>query len=280
MPFKTFTLNSKGRLLVIDKPLVMGILNATPDSFFEGSRVSADQVVDNAGEMLLQGATILDIGGQSTRPGAEQIGAEKEVERVIPAIEQVRKAFPDCWISVDTYHAPVAEMALNAGADIVNDVSAGDDDVDMLPLIAKMQVPYIAMHKKGRPETMQENPQYENVTTEVLQYFRDKKFQLEKKGIFDWIADPGFGFGKNLEHNYTLLNNLETFQILERPVLVGVSRKGMIQKALGVVAADALNGTTVLNTIALLKKASILRVHDVNEAMQCITLVNSLELRV
>lgn len=255
----------------------MGILNVTPDSFHKSSRVSGQELIDKAGQMLSEGAGILDIGGQSTRPGAAQIGAEIEAERVIPGIEALRKAFPACWLSIDTYHASVAENAVQAGADIINDVSAGDDDTSMLPLVGQLQVPYIAMHKKGKPEDMQENPSYENVVQEVLDYFVQKKRELEQYGIYDWVLDPGFGFGKSLTHNYSLLQHLETFQILDKPVLVGISRKGMIQKALNIDAAQALNGTTALNMAALLKKAQILRVHDVKEAVECVKLWQNLQ---
>ncbi|MBL7811163.1 MAG: dihydropteroate synthase [Bacteroidetes bacterium] len=272
-----YTLQSRGRLLVLDKPKVMGILNLTPDSFYKQSRAATDQVVEMAGQMLEQGATILDLGGQSSRPGSERICADQEGERVWPATEAVRAAFPDAWLSVDTYHAAVAEQAIRLGADIINDISAGDDDPEMLPLVAREQVPFIAMHKQGKPETMQQNPEYKDVTLEVLSYFREKKIQLESMGIYDWVLDPGFGFGKSLEHNYTLFQNLETFQLFDRPVLVGVSRKGMIQKVLGVDANHALNGTTALHMAALMKKASILRVHDVREATECITLFLKLE---
>ncbi len=252
--------------------MVMGILNATPDSFHESSRVSLQEVVDKAGNMLEQGAAILDIGGQSTRPGAEQVGAAIEAERCIPAIEAVRAAFPQCWISVDTYHASVASQALKVGANIVNDVSAGDDDTDMLPLVAQAKAPFIAMHKKGTPETMQLNPQYQNVVAEVLDYFIRKKAQFETIGIYDWVLDPGFGFGKSLEHNYRLMRNLESLSILDRPLLIGISRKGMIQKALNVDAEHALNGTSALHMYSLSRGAQILRVHDVKEAVECIKL--------
>lgn len=253
-------------------PLVMGILNATPDSFFEGSRIAVQSVVDAAGAMLDEGATILDIGGQSTRPGAVQIGATAEADRVVPAIEAVIAAFPQATISVDTYHASVAKVAIAAGATMVNDISAGDDDAEMLPLIAASGVTYIAMHKQGRPETMQNNPVYTNVVEEVLSYFTAKKSAFESLGICNWILDPGFGFGKTLEHNYSILANLHRFCEFGVPVLAGMSRKGMIQKALQVNADGALNGTTAANMVALQAGASILRVHDVKEAMQCVAL--------
>jgi dihydropteroate synthase len=271
-----YRLNSKGRVLIIDQPIVMGIMNATPDSFHEGSRVSLQEIVDVAGKMLNEGAQILDIGGQSTRPGAEQIGSVIEAERVIPAIESIRKTFPDCWISIDTYHAAVAKAAIEGGADIVNDVSAGDDDMGMIPLVSELRVPYIAMHKKGKPETMQQNPQYDDVLDEVLSYFVQKKAQLEHAEIMDWVLDLGFGFGKTLEQNFTLFKHLKDFQTFDRPILVGISRKGMIQKTLNVDANNALNGTTALHMAALLNGANILRVHDVMAAVECITLFKML----
>ncbi len=271
-----YTLNSKGRLFVLDQPIIMGILNATNDSFFEKSRVDLTEIVDKAGLMLEQGASILDIGGQSTRPGAEQIGSTFEAERAIPAVEAVKKAFPEAWISIDTYHAQVANLAVLSGADMVNDISAGDDDPNMLTLIAKLQVPYIAMHKKGQPETMQHKPEYQNVVTEVVQYFLNKKKQLDSFGVYDWIIDPGFGFGKTTEHNYLLFKNISTFEIFNRPILIGISRKGMIQKALNISAENALNGTTALHMAGLIKGANILRVHDVKEAAECITLYKNM----
>lgn len=235
-----------------------------------------DAILDRARQMLGEGAHILDMGGQSTRPGAVQVSAGEELERVVPAIEVVRKAFPDCWISIDTYYHKVAEAAVVAGADMVNDISAGDDDEDMLPWVASQGIPYIAMHKQGRPETMQLQPTYTQVTQDVIHYFTKKSELFQSLGIQDWILDPGFGFGKTLEHNYTLLRELETLQLFNKPVLVGISRKGMIQKVLGTDAAGALQGTMILNTLALERKAMILRVHDVREAHDCIKLYKAL----
>lgn len=268
---------SKGRLFILDEPKVMGILNITPDSFFAGSRITEQHIVDRAGNMIEEGAALLDIGGQSTRPGSVQISAEEELERVLTAIESVKTAFPSSWISIDTYYHKVAKEAVNAGADMVNDISAGDDDENMLALVGLLGVPYIAMHKQGRPETMQQNPQYGHVTTDVIDYFIQKTKAFEAAGIHDWILDPGFGFGKTLAHNYTLLRELETLQIFDRPILVGLSRKGMIQKVLDTDAAGALPGTMVLNTMALERKAMILRVHDVKEALDCIKLYKALK---
>jgi dihydropteroate synthase len=270
------SITSKGRLFTLDSPKVMGILNTTPDSFYAESRTSPQALLDRAGQMIAEGADILDMGGQSTRPGSVQIPAEEELERVVPAIEAVRKVFPDCWISIDTYYHKVAKAAVASGADMVNDISAGDDDEDMLPLVASLGIPYIAMHKQGRPETMQLQPTYTQVTQDVTDYFTKKSALFQSLGIQDWILDPGFGFGKTLEHNYTLLRELETLQLLDRPVLVGLSRKGMIQKVLGTDAEGALQGTMILNTLALERKAMILRVHDVREAHDCIKLYKAL----
>ena len=269
-----FTLNCNGRLLVINKPIVMGILNSTPDSFYTASRLQTeDSILQQAAEMLNEGATILDMGGQSTRPGSERITAEEEAARVLPAIELVHKKFPEAFISVDTYYAAVAVQAVAAGACIVNDISGATMDEDMLSTVGKLNVPYICMHMKGRPETMQHDPVYENVTREVLDFFIQQTEQCRQQGINDVIIDPGFGFGKTIMHNFQLLKELNVFKMLERPILAGLSRKGTIYKTLHITAEEALNGTTVLNTIALLNGANILRVHDVKDAVEAITLV-------
>lgn len=267
-----YTWQSKGRLLVWERPMAMGILNLTPDSFFNASRTSLQEIEDKAALMLGQGAGILDIGGQSTRPGATTICDQEELDRVLPAIETIKKSFPDCWLSIDTFYASVARQAVQSGADIINDISAGDDDERMLEVVKELKVPFIAMHKQGKPASMQVNPVYNNVANEVMEYFKSKNKTLSALGIYDWAIDPGFGFGKTLEHNYALMQQLETFQIFKKPVLVGISRKGMVQKALGVAAENALNGSTALHMVALMKHASILRVHDVKEAVECIEL--------
>ena len=268
-----FTLNCKGRLLIIREPVVMGILNTTPDSFYAGSRIeSKEYLIEKAAKMLHDGATILDIGGQSTRPGAEIIGIEAELKRVIPAIETVRNQFPECFISIDTFHAEVAKQAVEAGADIVNDVSAGDYDEAMIKTVATLRVPFIAMHMRGTPKTMTAQSTYQNLITDLLDYFREKMNACRDSGIIDMVLDPGFGFAKNTEQNFELLRNLNALQILGCPLLVGISRKSMIYKTLGISPDEALNGTTVLHTIALQKGASILRVHDVKEAVECIRL--------
>jgi dihydropteroate synthase len=254
----------------------MGIINATPDSFYEGSRhTGIDTMVQQAEQMLNEGADILDIGGQSTRPGSEQVSAEEELERVIDGIEAVHNIFPKAIISIDTYYSLVAKEAVAAGASIVNDISGGSIDAGLIPLVASLQVPYILMHIKGTPQTMQQQAQYENVTKEVLDYLIRKTDALRKAGIHDIIIDPGFGFGKTIAHNLELLKNLSVFKMIECPILLGISRKSTIYKTLGITAGEALNGTTVLNTIGLMNGANILRVHDVKEAREAVQLVTA-----
>jgi dihydropteroate synthase len=276
---RMFTLNCNGKLLVFDRPLVMGIINATPDSFYGPSRkTSLDAVVDQAGKMLEEGATILDIGGQSTRPGSEQLEASVEAERVIPAIEAIRKHFDQAFISVDTYYAKVAAAAVEAGAHIVNDISGGMLDNEMIETVGSLKVPFVCTHMQGNQTNMQQNPFYNNVTKEVIDFFIERVDICKKAGINDVIIDPGFGFGKTADHNFTLLKNLPVFKIFEKPILVGISRKGMIYKTLGISASEALNGTTVLNTIGVLNGASIIRVHDVKEAVETIKLVQQTQM--
>jgi dihydropteroate synthase len=271
-----FTLNCNGRLLVINKPIVMGIINTTPDSFFAGSRKSSlDAALKQAETMLQQGATILDIGGQSTRPGSELVEENEEADRVLPVIEAFAKAFPNTFISVDTFYAGVARQSAAAGAAIINDISGGTLDENMLQIVGTLHIPYICMHMKGTPQTMQQYAKYEDVVKEVLDYFIQRLGNCKAAGIHDIIVDPGLGFAKTIAHNYQLLQHLSVFKALEKPVLIGLSRKGTIQKTLNVTAAEALNGTTVLNTIALLNGAHILRVHDVKEAMEAIQLVEA-----
>lgn len=274
-----FSLNCKGRLLVVDKPLVMGILNITPDSFYSGSRTqTVDEVLRRAEQMLLDGASLLDIGGQSTRPGSEKLDAETELSRVIAPIEALRTHFPEAYISIDTYYARVAREAVGAGADLVNDISAGVLDNEMISVVAGLQVPYVLMHMKGNPQTMQQEASYTNVTKEVLDYLGSKKEQLEKAGIRDILIDPGFGFGKTIAHNFSLLNNLSVFTLLKAPLLLGISRKSFIWKSLGVTPDSemALQGTTAMHMAGLMKGASILRVHDVKEAATSIRLYSAM----
>lgn len=268
-----FTLNCKGKLLVIDQPIVMGIINTTPDSFYSGSRTNAiDEILFRAEKMIGDGATILDVGGQSTRPKSEQISAEEELKRVLPAIEAIHKKFPGQIISVDTFYSKVAVEAVNAGAGIVNDVSAGTMDDGFLSTVAALKVPYVLMHMLGKPKTMQQNPEYKNVTLDVFDFLHFKTAELTKLGMHDIIVDVGFGFGKTSSHNFQLLRELSFFQQLKKPVMVGLSRKATIYKTLGITPEEALNGTTVMHTIALLNGANILRVHDVKEAVQAIKL--------
>ena len=268
-----FSLNCKGKLLAIDKPLVMGIINITPDSFYEGSRKqSGESVLKQATKMLTEGADIIDVGGQSTRPRSERISAKEELKRVLPAVEIILKNFPDTIISVDTYQSVVAVELINAGASIINDVSAGNLDSSMIETVAKLQVPYICMHMKGTPQDMQQQSTYENVTTELLDFFIQKIDECKRAGINDVIIDPGFGFGKTIAHNFTLLKELLVFKMLEKPIMAGLSRKSTIYKTLGITAEEALNGSTVLHTLALLNGANILRVHDVKEAKEVIAL--------
>ena len=269
-----YTFNLSGKSLDLHEPVVMGILNITPDSFYDGGRFSTEEsVIEQVQKMTDEGARIVDMGACSTRPGAKEIPVEEELNRLIPALTAVRKKFPDLIISVDTYRGEVVKRAVSAGADIVNDVSGGTMDNTMFDTIAALGVPYILMHMKGTPLDMQKNPTYADVVSEVLQYFTDKIERLKAAGVKQLIIDPGFGFGKTLAHNFELLKNLEKFKSFGCPVLVGMSRKSMVNLVLGVKAKDALNGTTSLNTMALLKGASILRVHDVKEAVESIKLV-------
>ncbi|MET0463610.1 MAG: dihydropteroate synthase [Chitinophagaceae bacterium] len=275
-----FTLNCKGRLLEIDEPVVMGIINSTPDSFFPASRHgSVDTMLRQAESMLKDGATMLDIGGQSTRPGSEPVSQEEELRRTIAGIAAIHGRFPEAVLSVDTYYAKVAREAVAAGASIVNDISAGSLDEAMIPVVATLQVPYVLMHMKGKPQTMQQSPVYENITREVLDFFIEKTALLKASGINDIILDPGFGFGKAIAHNFELLHHLKTLSITGMPLLIGLSRKGTIYKTLGVTPEEALNGTTVLNTFALMNGANILRVHDVKAAKEAITLVEAVRRR-
>jgi dihydropteroate synthase len=272
-----FTLNCKGRLLVVDKPLVMGIINTTPDSFYEGSRFTgADGILQQAGRMLRDGAAILDIGGQSTRPGSERISADEELQRVIGAVESLHFNFPEAIISIDTYWSAVAREAVAAGASIINDISAGTIDAAMLSVVAAAKTPYVAMHMPGSPDTMHRKPAYENLTRELLDFFIKKIDECKKAGIQDIIIDPGFGFGKTVAENFELLQQLSLLKVLQRPILLGVSRKSTIYKTLGITAEEALNGTTVLHTIGLQNGAGILRVHDVKEAVEAVKLVSEL----
>lgn len=273
-----FTLKCANRLIMLNHPMVMGIINLTPDSFYEPSRHQTEKsVLETAEAMLEEGASMLDLGGQSTRPGSSQVGQEDEIKRVIPAISTIRKHFPDAIISVDTYWAEVAKRASEVGCDIINDISAGLLDKDMLTTVATTGLPYILMHMQGTPQNMQQSPQYENVTKEVLDFFIKRVEACRKAGIRDIILDPGIGFGKTITHNYQLIRNLKAFSILEMPILVGLSRKTFISKPLGLTPEASLNGTSIMNTLSLMQGANILRVHDVKEAVQAIKLVQLFE---
>lgn len=271
-----FSLNCKGKLIMIEKPLVMGILNLTNDSFYAGSRLTDIDVIKNkAAEMIDEGADILDLGPQSTRPGSTRISAEDELDKLLPAIEIIQQNFPDTILSIDTYHSKVAEECVNAGASIINDISGGEMDKNMIASVGKLKVPYVCMHMKGVPETMQYQTHYEDEVKEILDFFIGKIDECKRAGIDDVIIDPGFGFGKNISQNLHLLKHLHVLKMLEKPILSGLSRKSTIYKTLKTTAEESLNGTTVLNTIALLNGASILRVHDVKEAREAITLLKA-----
>ncbi len=275
---RDFSLNIKGKLLKFDSPRIMGILNATPDSFYENSRaISESQILFKAEEMLKEGACFLDIGGFSTRPTAQEVNEDTELKRVIPFIKKLSKTFPEAYISIDTFRSKVATEAVNAGASIINDVSGGQADEAMFETVAKLKAPYILMHIRGTPTNMMADTNYNNVITEVAQYFVKKTNELKKLGHSDIIIDPGFGFSKNLAQNYELLNGLKHLHTVGFPVLIGVSRKSMIYKLLKTTPEKALNGTNILNFASLERGAKILRVHDVNEAQEAIKLFNALQ---
>ena len=268
------TINCFGKLVDLSVPKVMGIVNVTPNSFYNGGKLSDEKsILNHVEKMLVEGATFIDIGAYSSKPNAEFVSEEEEITRLIPILQLVLKLFPKTLISVDTFRANVAKTAIENGACIINDISAGNLDDNMMQTVAELQVPYIMMHMKGNPQTMQSLAHYENSTKEMLFYFSEKVAQARSLGINDLIIDPGFGFAKTLEQNFEVMNNLELFQMLDLPILVGVSRKSMIYKTLETEPDFALNGTTVLNTIALQKGTNILRVHDVKEAMEAINLV-------
>jgi dihydropteroate synthase len=271
-----FLFNCKGRLHSFHTPVVMGIVNITPDSFYSGSRQQNEDALLKRVEQLLQdGAQLIDIGGQSTRPGSERVAQAEEMIRVLPAMEAIAKRFPDAFISIDTYYAKVARGAVERGACLVNDVSAGSIDEALLPTVAELKVPYVLMHMKGTLNDLQTPPPYENLITEIFDFFSFRLQQLHQMGIYDVVLDPGFGFGKTIAQNLKLLQHLSYFKMLQKPLLIGLSRKGTVYKTLQVTAEEALNGTTVVNTIALMNGASILRVHDVKEAVEAIKLTGA-----
>ena len=271
------TINCKGTLIDLTSPKVMGILNITPDSFYDGGKHKNDaSVLNQVEKMLGEGATFIDIGGYSSRPKATHIEEAEELNRVLPVVELILKEFPNALLSIDTFRSQVAKLCVASGAALINDISAGKMDANMLQTVADLQVPYIMMHIRGTPQTMLQHAHYDNLVKDILFYFSERIELARQFGVIDLIADPGFGFAKTIEQNYELLNKLNLFKGLELPVLVGVSRKSMIYKILDKSPNDALNGTTVLNTIALQKGASILRVHDVQEAIECIKITNRL----
>jgi dihydropteroate synthase len=271
------TINCKGQLIDLSSPKVMGILNITPDSFYDGAHNKDEKdILQQVKKMLKEGAAFIDIGAYSSRPNAKHINEDEELKRIIPVIELILKQFPDVLISIDTFRSNVAKHCIEIGACMINDISAGQLDNNMMTTVASLNVPYIMMHIKGTPQTMQQHTNYDNLVKDILFYFSERIAEARQLGIVDLVIDPGFGFAKTLKQNYELLNKLELFKMTELPILAGFSRKSMIYKILNSSAAEALNGTTTLNTIALQKGAKILRVHDVKEAMECITLTNQL----
>ena len=270
-----YTINVRGKLVDLSEPQIMGILNVTPDSFYSGSRKQTqDEVKERVEQIVAEGGQMIDIGAYSSRPGADDVSQEEEMRRLRMGMGIVREIAPDIPVSVDTFRADVARMCVEElGVDIINDISGGELDKDMFATVAKLGVPYILMHMKGNPQNMQNNPHYDNLMKEILMYFAEKVQQLRDLGQKDIILDPGFGFAKTVEHNYELMNHMDELKIFELPILSGISRKSMIYKLLGTNPQEALNGTTILNTISLLKGASILRVHDVKEAREVAIMV-------
>ena len=273
-----YTINVGGKLMDLSEPQVMGILNVTPDSFYSASRKNSEQeIADRVTAILAEGGSIIDIGAYSSRPGADHISDEEEMARLRSGLQILRKIAPDAVVSVDTFRADVAKMCVEEyGVQMINDISGGELDDRMFRTVAELGIPYILMHMKGNPQTMQQEPHYDDLLTEMLRYFGSKVQQLHELGVKDIILDPGFGFAKTLEHNYELMNRMHDLQVLELPMLVGISRKSMIYRLLGSTPEEALNGTSVLNTLALLKGASILRVHDVKEAVEVVQIVKKM----
>lgn len=271
-----FSINCRGTLLNLEKPVVMGVLNVTPDSFYDGGKYNnIAQAVLQAERMLQEGAAIIDVGGMSSKPGNEIISTQEELRRVLPVIQAILEKYPDTVISIDTLNAEVAAQAIAKGASIVNDITAGNYDEEMLSTVAALQVPFIAMHIKGLPVNMMQQTYYKDLVVEIFDYFAERIYACKQHGIADVIIDPGFGFSKTMKQNYELLRNLESFKALGKPILVGVSRKNMIKGLLGVTGEEALNGTTAVNMLALMQGANILRVHDVREAVEAIKIFNA-----
>jgi dihydropteroate synthase len=273
------TINCKGNLIDLTTPKIMGILNVTPNSFFDGGNYKSEsEILNQVEKMLFQGATFIDIGAYSSKPNAELVSENEELSRILPVVDLVLKNFPQTLLSIDTFRNKVAQKCIENGAALINDIAAGNLDENMMATVAKFQVPYIMMHSRGNPQTMQQLTNYENITKEILFYFSEKITKARSLGINDLIVDPGFGFAKKQEQNYEVLQKMELLHLLELPILVGFSRKSMIYKVLENNAQEALNGTTVLNTIALSKGAKILRVHDVKEAVECVKLYSAVGL--
>jgi len=271
------TINCAGKLVDLSTPKIMGILNVTPDSFYDGGVHNSDKkILKHVEKMLNDGAVFIDIGAYSSRPNGTNIDENEELNRVVPALELVNNKFPDTIISIDTFRSKVAETCLNSGASIINDVSAGEMDKKMMEIVGKYKVPYVMMHMKGNPQNMIRKTNYEDMLKEIIKYFSKKINQAVSYKINDMIIDPGFGFAKDLKQNYNLLSNIDLLKILDKPIMVGISRKSMIYQSLKTSAKESLNGTTVLNTVSLMKGASILRVHDVKEASECIKLISAL----
>lgn len=274
---KRMTINCKGQLIDLTIPKIMGILNVTPNSFFDGGKYKNEsEILSRVERMSSEGATFIDVGAYSSKPSAEFVSEQEEISRIIPVLDLILKHFPETILSIDTFRAEVAKASIESGAAIINDISAGHLDEKMLETVAKYSVPYIMMHMKGTPQTMQTLTQYDDIVKEMLFYFSERIAKARSFGINDLITDPGFGFAKTVEQNYEVFQKLDLFNLLELPMLIGISRKSMIYKTLNSNAEEALNGTTVLNTIALTKGAKILRVHDVKEAMECVTLFNKI----
>ena len=269
---KKSTIRIRGKIIELSDPRIMGVLNVTPDSFYDGGRYTSEQlIIERVRQMITEGADFIDIGAFSSRPGADFVSENDEVKRLKPALDAIRKHFPDSILSIDTFRSGIVKFAVeNFNVDMVNDIFAGNADDNMYQTVADLGVPYIIMHMKGTPQNMQKNPSYKNVTKEIFMFFSEKLSRIRNAGVNDIIIDPGFGFGKTIEHNYTILKQLNAFKIFELPVMVGLSRKSFIYKVLKTVPEESLNGTTVLNTIALVNGASILRVHDVKEAKEAI----------
>lgn len=274
----TMNINCKGKLIDLSSPKIMGILNLTPDSFYDGGKyTNQSDILAQTAKMLAEGATFIDLGAYSSRPGAKDVSEEEELSRLLPIISLLLKNFPEIILSIDTFRSKVAEKAIGAGAAMINDISAGNLDDQMIPTVAKLQVPYVMMHMKGTPKTMQSQTHYDDILQEIIFYFSEKIAQARALGLNDLIIDPGFGFSKDLDQNYFLLKNMEVLENLNMPILAGVSRKSMIYKALDITSEDALNGTSIINTVALMNGANILRVHDVKEAKECTNLLTRLQ---